>query len=58
MAAVGAMEITVRALTRSNALPVAHTCFNELDVPEYIDEATFAEKLKTAMYETGGFDKV
>ena len=58
VAAVGNMEIVVRGLIRSNALPVAHTCFNELDVPSFVDAATLNYKLKLAMYESTTFDKV
>ena len=36
-------------------LPVAHTCFNQLDLPEYGDEETLRRKLLLAINETEGF---
>lgn len=56
--AVGAMAIRVRCLPPSNALPVAHTCFLELDLPLYDDSATFEDKFRTAIYGTVAFDRV
>mmetsp|Transcript_73195 Transcript_73195/g.147309 ORF Transcript_73195/g.147309 Transcript_73195/m.147309 type:complete len:349 (+) Transcript_73195:766-1812(+) len=38
-----------------NMLPAAHTCFNQLDLPEYSSEEQLKEKLKLAMQEGGGF---
>ena len=58
VSAVGNMELVVRGLSRSNALPVAHTCFNELDIPCYETAEIFNEKLKTAIHESASFDKV
>ena len=34
-----------------NALPQAHTCFNQLDLPAYPDEQTMREKLLLAITE-------
>ena len=37
-------------------LPAAHTCFNQLDLPEYKSEEETREKLKLALKEgSGGF---
>ena len=51
-------EIQVRAQPRSPALPVAHTCFFHLDIPDYADEGEFVAKLTTAILECGTFDRV
>lgn len=50
--------IQVRAQPRSTALPVAHTCFFHIDVPDYADENEFITKLMTAVLECGTFDRV
>ena len=49
-------EISVRIQKRSPALPVAHTCFNQIDCPDYATEAEFISKFMTALYECGTFD--
>jgi hypothetical protein len=36
-------------------LPVAHTCFNILDLPRYEDEKSLRSKLLSAMEHTQGF---
>jgi hypothetical protein len=58
VSAVGSVQITVRCLPQSNALPVAHTCFCELDVPAYSNADVFNAKLKLAMYGSATFDRV
>ena len=35
--------------------PVAHTCFNLLDLPEYINETILKERLLVAIEHTQGF---
>ena len=42
----------------SEALPVAHTCFNELDLPYYQDQALFVEKFMKAIQECSTFVRV
>ena len=37
------------------SLPKAHTCFNRIDLPEYVSQAQMLEKLKLAMENTMGF---
>lgn len=39
-------------------LPVAHTCFNLLDLPQYDNKDTLRAKLLQAMQETEGFGLV
>ena len=40
----------------SGLLPAAHTCFNQLDLPEYKSEEEMREKLRLALKEgSGGF---
>ena len=46
----------MRVQPRSPALPVAHTCFNQIDCPDYPTEAEFISKFMTALYECGTFD--
>ena len=36
-------------------LPVAHTCFNVLDLPPYTSKAQLKEKLLQAIHFTSGF---
>merc|ERR1712146_5585 len=36
-------------------LPVSHTCFNQLDLPEYANEETMRKKILQAINETEGF---
>lgn len=36
-------------------LPVAHTCFNMLDLPKYSDESALRKKLTAAIEHTQGF---
>ena len=40
-----------RAFGNDNSLPTAHTCFNQLDLPEYSTEDTLREKLMYAVKE-------
>jgi len=56
--AVGSVVIKVRSLPVSHALPVAHTCFLEIDIPNYPKEDIFQDKFKTAIYGTMSFDRV
>lgn len=56
--AASALEITVQYLPASASLPVAHTCFFKLDLPDYPDQNHFVEKLMTAIQECGTFDRV
>ena len=51
-------EIGVQHQRCSEALPVAHTCFNKLDLPDYQDQALFVEKFMKAIQECGTFDRV
>ena len=37
------------------SLPQAHTCYNQLDLPEYESKETLYEKLMMAIKETSGF---
>ena len=52
------VEITVRCQPRSAALPAAHTCFFQLDVPDYDKEAVLRHKLLQAVNNTSSFDVV
>lgn len=52
------VEITVRCQPRSAALPAAHTCFFQLDVPDYDKKAVLEHKLLQAVNNTASFDVV
>lgn len=41
-----------------NYLPVAHTCFNLLDLPKYTSQETLKEKLLQAIEHNQGFNLV
>ena len=51
-------EINVRYQARSGALPVAHTCFFHLDIPDYRDKETLQSKLMYAMSHATTFEVV
>ena len=40
--------------TNVNALPIAHTCFGQLDLPNYPSKEILREKLTLAITEGGG----
>lgn len=40
---------------KPNSLPVAHTCFNRIDLPLYPSEDVMLNKLSMAIEECGGF---
>ena len=40
-----------RAYGPPDRLPSAHTCFNQLDLPEYASKAQLAERLRMAIHE-------
>ncbi|OQV22441.1 putative E3 ubiquitin-protein ligase HERC4 [Hypsibius exemplaris] len=53
-----AVRIVIQPMGDENStthLPVAHTCFNILDLPRYKDETTLRSKLLTAMEHAQGF---
>ncbi|CAM9784798.1 unnamed protein product [Choristocarpus tenellus] len=54
----GEVEVTVRCQPRSAALPAAHTCFFQLDIPDYDREAVLQHKVVQAVNNTAGFDMV
>jgi len=51
-------EIIVQYVAGIEALPVAHTCFFKLDLPNYNDQTIFIDKLMKAIQECGTFDRV
>ena len=51
-------EINVRYQSRSGALPVAHTCFFHLDIPDYRDKETLQSKLMYAVNHATTFEVV
>ena len=57
-AVASSVEILVQRQPTSEALPVAHTCFFKLDLPDYSDQGIFQAKLMKAIRECGTFDRV
>jgi E3 ubiquitin-protein ligase HUWE1 len=48
----GVQRFTIsRTFGNKNMLPAAHTCFNQLDLPEYESEVQTLEKLRLAIRE-------
>lgn len=47
----GNFSITIEKVYDVNCLPVAHTCFNTLDLPEYSTRDILEKKLMTAICE-------
>ncbi|MBS94012.1 MAG: hypothetical protein CL799_06180 [Chromatiales bacterium] len=45
----------VKIAGETDRLPSAHTCFNQLDMPEYTSEEELERKLTIAIKETSGF---
>lgn len=52
------VRVNVRCLPRSSALPVAHTCFFHLDIPDYRDRETLHSKLLYAIQNANTFEIV
>ena len=52
------MEISVRCQPRSEALPIAHTCFFQLDMPDYKDKETLQAKFFYAITHAQSFEVV
>jgi len=52
------VEINVRFQTRSGALPVAHTCFYQLDIPDYRDKEILQNKMIYAIQHANSFEVV
>ena len=51
-------EINVRCQPRSSALPLAHTCFFHLDIPDYRDKEILQAKLLYAIQNANTFEVV
>ena len=45
-----------RGSSGTESLPSAHTCFNQLVLPPYMDASVLAKKLRTAVTETASFE--
>ena len=39
-----------------NHMPIAHTCFNKIHIPNYSTKSIFREKLENAIYSNSGFE--
>uniref|UniRef100_A0A1B6KH92 HECT domain-containing protein n=2 Tax=Graphocephala atropunctata TaxID=36148 RepID=A0A1B6KH92_9HEMI len=53
-----AVQITIQPTTDDKYLPVAHTCFNLLDLPRYSTKEKLRYKLLQAIQQTQGFSLV
>ena len=51
----GPRKMNIHKVDDVTLLPAAHTCFNQLDLPEYTSEEAMKEKLLMAIKETSGF---
>ena len=55
-------KFTIKRITMLNSkfvpLPVAHACFNQIDLPDYSSYEVLARKLKQAIDETDSFEMV
>ena len=51
----GPRKMNIHKVDDVSLLPAAHTCFNQLDLPEYTSEEIMKEKLLMAIKETSGF---
>lgn len=52
------VRVNVRCLPRSMSLPVAHTCFFHLDMPDYKDKETLQNKLLYAIQNANTYEIV
>uniref|UniRef100_A0A1B6DL92 HECT domain-containing protein n=1 Tax=Clastoptera arizonana TaxID=38151 RepID=A0A1B6DL92_9HEMI len=55
---ISAIKITIQPTTDDKYLPVAHTCFNLLDLPRYSTKEKLRYKLVQAIQQTQGFSLV
>merc|ERR1711916_426547 len=51
----GPRKMNIHRVDDTTLLPTAHTCFNQLDLPEYTSEELMREKLLFSIKETSGF---
>lgn len=51
-------QITIQPMSNDQYLPVAHTCFNLLDLPRYQTRERLRYKLLQAIQQTQGFSLV
>merc|ERR1712025_255100 len=58
IAGMSSVKISIQRTPDSNYLPVAHTCFNLLDLPEYSTKAKLKYKLMQAIQQCEGFGLV
>ena len=49
-----AFPIKINELSNLNALPIAHTCFGQIDLPNYPSKDILKEKLLFAINEGAG----
>ena len=49
-------KFTIKRIQEIDKLPVAHTCFNRLELPDYINEELLESKLLYAIHNAGSFE--
>lgn len=52
---LGNLHIKIEKISTKNLLPVAHTCFNRLDLPDYSDRKLLKQKLAICLENCEGF---
>ena len=55
---LGQLKITIEKDGKSNQLPTSHTCFNELNLPNYKDINVLRQKLAICLENCEGFGLV
>ncbi|EGR31331.1 ubiquitin- hect domain protein, putative [Ichthyophthirius multifiliis] len=48
--------ITISLTLRTDRLPVAHTCGNQIDLPNYFSKERLEDALRKALFESSGFE--
>ena len=49
-----AFPIRINQLSDTNSLPIAHTCFGQIDLPNYVSKEVLKKKLTLAINEGAG----
>jgi len=55
---IHSLKLAIQKVKDNSRLPVAHTCFNLLDLPPYPNKTMLQEKLYLAIQNTEGFGLV
>jgi ubiquitin-protein ligase E3 A len=52
---LSSLAITIKKVGKPSYLPIAHTCFNSFELPDYNDKSILKDKLKKALENPFGF---